>query len=264
MIELHLIGYTEDAEELVFDLDADGEGRYVLAIDPDLLATLEQLRGERVARGAPVDRRDTSERPSRAVAAPLVARRPSVPPAAHTPPPETGPGRHGTDELAPVDDDDPTIAVDDDPTAPAAPDARLSPAEIQRRLRAGRSVRAVADAAGVDAAWIERWLAPILAERERVLAEARARPATASSHDTFGAVVARAIDDRGVVLDRVSWTAARRADGRWRISVRFPEDGRSRSATWLLADGVTPPSPTSTLATSLSNPSRSRPRARPR
>jgi hypothetical protein len=65
VIELHLIGYTEDGDHLVLDLDADGEGRYLLVVDPDLLATLEAVREERLATGKPVD-----ERPEPAAALP--------------------------------------------------------------------------------------------------------------------------------------------------------------------------------------------------
>jgi hypothetical protein len=61
VIELHLIGYTEDGEHLVLDLDADGVGRYRLPVDPDLLATVAQLRDVRIRRGLLVDRRVAPE-----------------------------------------------------------------------------------------------------------------------------------------------------------------------------------------------------------
>ena len=53
MIEVHLIGYTADLEHLVLDLDAGADGRYRLVVDPDLFATLDQLREERRRGGAP-------------------------------------------------------------------------------------------------------------------------------------------------------------------------------------------------------------------
>ncbi len=54
MIELHLIGYTADLEHLVLDLEGADGGRYRLHVDPDVFATLDELREERRAAGLPV------------------------------------------------------------------------------------------------------------------------------------------------------------------------------------------------------------------
>ncbi len=232
MIELHLIGYTEDTEHLVLDLGVDGDGRYTVRVDPDLLATVAQVRAERVARGHPVDPAPPEPVPTAVFEPPPVA---DVPSNGHSP-------------------------VED--AAPPAPDALLSPAEIQARLREGRSLRAVAEEAGTDLAWIERWLPPIAAERERVLTDAWRRRVDVPGAQPLGASVGRALRDRGVPEDRTSWTATRRADGRWRVSVRFVEDGRSRTATWSMdavGERVHPASP---LADELAAPRR-RPARRP-
>lgn len=397
MIELHLIGYTEDREHLVLDLEVGGDGRYTVRIDPDLLATVEQLRSDRVARGAPVDLRaapvtDADQvTPSTAPAATVVdgdaddadatpepgvddtdphGQPPVVPPplpphrrsavatrddtthngvrrtdpvrAAATRPRRpvarvgTGEGRAPSDRLpsdglpsdeprasvrhpevaldeldedvqdrdedvqdreetadeataaedaaaedtavggtgdvdAPGDVDEPGDADEVGaaeiasvartgfrPAAEAVPRARLSPAEIQQRLRSGRSPRAVAKEAGTDLAWIERWLAPIEAERDRVLADARSRRLDVPRARPLGAAVDRALADRNVAADRVVWSVARRDDGRWRVTVRFEERSRPRTATWLLdpdADRVQAASP---LATELASPARTR------
>jgi hypothetical protein len=212
VIELHLIGYTEDLELLVLDRAPEGEGEYTVPVDPDLLATLEQLLAQREA----VDV--------------------EVPPAAVAPP------------VAP-------------PVALRAPEvathAALSPAEIQTQLRAGRSVRAVARDAGTDVAWVERWLAPILAERDRVLREAReATAGPGRSRRPFGDLVNRNLTDRGVHEEGARWDAVRRDDGLWRITVRFDDAGRARSATWIydrVEGALLPQSP---LATELSGPRR--------
>lgn len=199
MIEVHLIGYTEDGEQLVFDLDPEGEGCYAVSVDPDLLATLAAA--------------------SAASAASSVA----------------GPNgmQAGSDEAD---------------GAPAS--STLRPAEIQHRLRAGRSVQAVAEEAGVEPARIERWLPPILAERDRVLRDAWER--NVGEGDTpLREQVEAALDARGAPPQRRVWSAARRADGRWRVSVRFPEDGRSRSATWTMRAEGGPLSPASRLASEL-------------
>ncbi|WP_052667767.1 septation protein SepH [Nitriliruptor alkaliphilus] len=283
MIELHLIGYTEDAEHLVLDLEVEGEGRYTVRIDPDLLATVAQLREVRVARGAPVDRRpDPEPAPTNtngqhpalppeaedaveealedaveeadpaSLPAPLPPPRPRrarvpAPRVRRTPEPEEPP--------APATEEPPTPERDEHrPAALAVPHAKLSPAEIQTQLRAGRSVRAVAAEAGTDLAWIERWLPPILAERERVLDEARRRRLDVPRARPLGSSVARALADRGVPADRTTWSATRRADGRWRVSVRFEDRGRPRNATWLMDPGGERVQAASPLAEELAGP----------
>ncbi|HYH51870.1 MAG TPA: septation protein SepH, partial [Acidimicrobiia bacterium] len=50
---------------------------------------------------------------------------------------------------------------------------RLTPREIQQRLRAGESIAALARSSGTDEAWIRRFAAPVLAEQARVIERAR-------------------------------------------------------------------------------------------
>jgi hypothetical protein len=203
VIELQLIGYTEDAEHLVLDLEADGDGRYTVRIDPDLLATVAQLRDVRIEQGLPVDR--------------------------------------------------PSEVTDDAPVPPPLR-SQLSPAEIQAQLRAGRSVRVVAAAAGTDAAWIERWLPPITAERERVLAEARRRTLDVPGARPLGDSVDEALAARGIDEEQRRWSATRRDDGRWRVTVRFEDDGRPRTASWTMDPGGERIRPASRLAGDLAGP----------
>lgn len=333
MIELHLIGYTEDGDDLVFDLDAGGEGRYVVAVEPDLLATLEAARRERIVRGLPVDvRAEPARGPS---PAPSLPEQLAPPPRAvadngRGPRPAPDPGRTAARSAAPVGspgatvgravgtrtpaetpappsaddtptDDTPAAPADDAPAEEAAPSDQpspagdavaarepvrpaaepvrrdappaaeagpvdqapgagvaarsgLSPAEIQARLRAGRSVRAVAREAGADAAWVERWHVPIVAERERVLADARARRLDRPRARPLGVAVDRSLQERGVAPEESEWRVVRRDDGRWRVSVRFEEGGRPRTATWLLDPDVERLRAQSPLATELSAP----------
>lgn len=269
MIELHLIGYTEDGDHLVLDLDADGEGRYVVAIDPDLLATVEVAREERLARGKPVDER----RPAEPAPPPRVE--PAAPANGHgpdgvaTPPPaeaashEPGPAvpssdRPGTGVPAAAEEPPTPVEVDLDAVEAPIPTvrSRLSPAEIQARLRAGRTVPAVAREAGVDRAWVERWNEPIRAERERVLADAWTRRIDVPRAQPLGVAVDRSLSERRVDPATASWRVVRRDDGRWRVSVRFEERGRMRTATWLLDPGEECLRAKSRLATELSAPGR--------
>jgi hypothetical protein len=52
------------------------------------------------------------------------------------------------------------------------------------------------------------------------------------------------------------WRVVRRDDGRWRVSVRFEERGRPRTATWLLDPDAERLRAQSRLATELSAPRR--------
>src|SRR5256885_4208455 len=56
----------------------------------------------------------------------------------------------------------------DDTTVP-----RLTPREIQQRLRSGESVTAMARSSGTDEAWIWRFAAPVLAEQAKIVERAR-------------------------------------------------------------------------------------------
>src|SRR5687768_10685586 len=51
---------------------------------------------------------------------------------------------------------------------------RLTPREIQQRLRSGESIAAMARSSGTDEAWIRRFAAPVLAEQSKVIERARA------------------------------------------------------------------------------------------
>ncbi|MFN2555752.1 MAG: septation protein SepH [Nitriliruptorales bacterium] len=118
---------------------------------------------------------------------------------------------------------------------PAQQESRLKPAEIQALLRAGRSPKTVAKLAGINLKRVERWLPPILAERARVLQEAKAIPLdspSGQSRQTLSAVVARNLAHRGIDPDRASWSANRRVDGRWTVQLRYRDAYRSRCASW--------------------------------
>lgn len=114
---------------------------------------------------------------------------------------------------------------------------QLSPAEIQALLRSGKSPRMVAEQAGTDEAWIERWLPPILEERARILRDAQSikleRPRLGRSRDALGDAVRKSLKRRNVDPEDASWETTRRADGRWRVTVRFRHRGRSRTASWV-------------------------------
>ncbi len=129
--------------------------------------------------------------------------------------------------------------------------AKLTPAEIQAELRKGRSVKAVAKDAGTDQAWVRRWLEPIQAEQARVVEQAR-RLAVARNGQPSALPLEEAVElrllRRNVDPTSTSWDAVRRADGTWRISCRFEEKGRNRTASWVWTRGEERLRPASELA----------------
>jgi hypothetical protein len=117
-------------------------------------------------------------------------------------------------------------------------ESALSPKEIQARLRAGASVEEVAKAAGVPAARVLPYFAPVEAERDRIVEEARA----AVMHRHRGpdgirqlglAVDAHLADVAGLKPESVVWTARRRNDGAWVVAVTYAARGGRRKAEWL-------------------------------
>ncbi|MDP8930520.1 MAG: septation protein SepH, partial [Actinomycetota bacterium] len=123
-----------------------------------------------------------------------------------------------------------------DATTPTSqPESRLTPAEIQALLRAGRSLRTVAKLAGIDIQRVERWLPPIVAERTQVIQEALTTPLgsdVGTARQPLVVAVTRNLSVRGIDPDNISWTANRRVDGRWTVQLRYRGDDRVRCASW--------------------------------
>lgn len=117
---------------------------------------------------------------------------------------------------------------------------RLSPREIQQRLRAGESIAALARSSGTDEAWIRRFAAPVLAEQSRVIERARAitfvKRGDGPSSAPLGPAVAANVIDRGVPLTlpelEAAWGAYQRPEGGWHVTFTFPLRGRRQTAEW--------------------------------
>jgi hypothetical protein len=117
-------------------------------------------------------------------------------------------------------------------------ESELSPKEIQARLRAGDSVEQVARAARIPVARIMIYATPVISERDRILDQARAaklrRPRGPESTTTLGnAVTQRLTEVGGLQPETVEWTAKRREDASWVITLAFAARGGNRSAQWL-------------------------------
>lgn len=126
--------------------------------------------------------------------------------------------------------------------------SRLSPREIQARLRAGRSIEEVAAEAGVSTEWVDRWAAPVLAEQAAAVARAGQSvlhtPRRGPSDRPLEASVIRNLAERGVSLGteemQAAWSARHLADTDWLITFRFRNRGRPMAAEWMvnLANGA--------------------------
>jgi hypothetical protein len=117
-------------------------------------------------------------------------------------------------------------------------ESELSPKEIQARLRAGDSVEQVARAARIPNARIMIYATPVISERVRIIDQARAaklrRPRGPESTTTLGnAATKRLTEVAGLQPETVEWTAKRREDASWVITLSFAARGGNRSAQWL-------------------------------
>jgi hypothetical protein len=98
--------------------------------------------------------------------------------------------------------------------------SKLTPREIQDRLRAGASAEQVATAAGVSVERIRRWETPVLAERahalDRALATRFARPPDGAVSGPLGRLVDQRLAMNGLLGE---WDAHRGPDGDWIVTV---------------------------------------------
>ena len=115
--------------------------------------------------------------------------------------------------------------------------AVVTPKEIQARLRAGESPEQVAASAGVPVAKINRYAGPVLAERERVIAQARAGFVSRSRLGASALPLGEAVDRHlalttGVRAETVAWSARREETGSWVVELSYVSQARRRSAGW--------------------------------
>ena len=115
-------------------------------------------------------------------------------------------------------------------------ESALSPREIQTRIRSGESVEDVARVAGVDRERVERFAAPVIAEREHVaglamMSSARRRGET-SAHRTLRGALNERLLPKGVGIDTVAWDSYRLDDGRWSVTADYESGESSRQAVF--------------------------------
>ena len=119
-------------------------------------------------------------------------------------------------------------------------ESRLTPREMQARLRAGHTLAQVARAAGMGEEWVERFAAPILAEQERILGAALAMKAVKGRVGESAMPLAESVrinlHDKGVPLQPTpeGWTVQTLGEGRWLLRFEYVSRRREQSAEWEL------------------------------
>jgi hypothetical protein len=113
----------------------------------------------------------------------------------------------------------------------------LTPKEIQAELRSGKALQEVAELAGTDTSWIERFLSPILAERkgivDAVMTGAISRPRRGKSSCNVGQAIVANLKERKVAISpedlEEGWSVARNKD-QWEVTFRYSLRGQDKHA----------------------------------
>jgi hypothetical protein len=111
----------------------------------------------------------------------------------------------------------------------------MSVREIQRRLRAGETIDAIARDGRVSVDKVERFAGPILQERVYILDQAFLvvlRKESAREQETFLELVTARLAPRGIDSESLSWNSWRLDDGTWTIDLSYPNRDGQGNATW--------------------------------
>ena len=111
----------------------------------------------------------------------------------------------------------------------------LSPRDIQTRIRAGESLEDVTRLAGIPLDRVERFAAPVLAEREHIAAVAmsasvRRRGARPPATAACGSPSPSGWSPAGWTSTRVRWDSYRLDDGRWAVTADYTSGDGDRHA----------------------------------
>ena len=117
--------------------------------------------------------------------------------------------------------------------APARP--TLAPRDSQALLRAGATPAEIASQHGMEVSAVERFEAPVQAEKDYALTRARA-VRIGDGGPTMGDLVLDRLAARGVDPSSLEWTATREAGEPWQISVTFVQGAAEHAAHWHLSN----------------------------
>ena len=116
----------------------------------------------------------------------------------------------------------------------AGPQKRVSPKDVQARIRGGADAADVAAALDVDVEYVRRFEGPVLAERSFVLDAARRVPVTptdAEAPDTFGEAITAKLEAGEATA--VSWASWKHAEHGWQVRVHYTAAEVEHDAQWL-------------------------------
>lgn len=227
MKRLHLIGKSDDNKRLVFARTKGAKsGTFEVPVNPRLVQLAQEIaagEGKKAEQGRPPAGDDAGAVQKGAGAAPA-----------------------GTEP------DRPRERME-------SPTSKLSPAEIQVLLRAGRSARSVSKEADAPLWWVRRLGEPIEQERGGVInlmfQSRLVRARRGASAEPIGLAILSNLRTRGVgfperVLER--GFSARRTDGMWQIRLGYDYRGRRVTARWSFDPETRRVEPKNTLAAQLS------------
>ena len=113
---------------------------------------------------------------------------------------------------------------------------KASPREIQTLIRQGMTAEEVQHATGEELAYIERFEAPVLAEREHILQRAQATPVASGDLDPLASsrTFEEAMLERLQELDAtdIEWLSWREVERGWVIRLTFAVDAKETDARW--------------------------------
>lgn len=122
-------------------------------------------------------------------------------------------------------------------TRPAPANSRNplpSPREVQTQLRSGLTADQVAQHYGVDVEYVEKFEAPVVAELEHIVDQARQVPLhfNEEGHETstFGHIIVHRLVSRQAEGTR--WSSWREEDGRWTVQIEWAVSGQRYDARW--------------------------------
>ena len=117
--------------------------------------------------------------------------------------------------------------------APSRP--TLAPRDIQALLRAGATPQEIATEHGMDVRAVERFEAPVQAEKDYALTRARA-VRIGEGGPTMGDLVLDRLAARGVDPSSLEWAATREVGEPWQIIVTFVQGAAEHGAHWHLSN----------------------------
>ncbi|AEF39302.1 septation protein SepH [Hoyosella subflava] len=120
-------------------------------------------------------------------------------------------------------------------------ESRLRPREIQARVRAGASVREIAETSGLPMARVESFAHPVLLERARMAQMAQhAHPLLEDGPalQTLSTAVAQTFGTRGQNIDEAQWDAWRNDEGRWVVQLSWAAGRTENKAHWRFQPGA--------------------------